>query len=62
LEVNMTDEHKAMLSAVSEAVLVAAGELELVSYAQWEELIDWIVDLHEQVNDKKPASRGGTPA
>jgi hypothetical protein len=62
LEVNMTDEYKAMLSAVAEAVLVVSGELELVDYAIWEELVDWICDLHEQLNDKKPAPRGGTPA
>jgi len=51
----MNTEEKALLSAVSEAVLVVAGQLELEGYAHWEELIDFVCDLHERLNDLKPS-------
>jgi len=52
----MTTEEKVLLSAVCEAVLVAVGALPVESYAQWEELIDAVCDLHEQLNDRKPST------
>lgn len=51
----MTHEDKALLSAVSEAVLVTTHQIELENYAHWEELIDFVCDLHERLNDMKPA-------
>jgi len=51
----MNQKNRVMLSAVSEAVLVVAGELELDGYGHWEELIDWISTLHEELNDMKPS-------
>lgn len=58
----MNQNYRIMLSAVSEAVLVVSGELELEGYSHWEYLQDYVIELAEELNDKKPASRGGTPA
>jgi len=51
----MQQANRVMLSAVSEAVLVVAGELELEDYGHWEMLIDYVAELHELLNDLKPA-------
>jgi len=51
----MEQRNRVMLSAVSEAVLVVAGELELDGYGHWEMLIDFVAQLHEELNDMKPA-------
>lgn len=52
----MTDEDRALLSAVSEAVLVATGTIPLEGYAHWEELVDALVDCHERLNNLKPST------
>ena len=51
----MNQKNRVMLSAVSEAVLVVAGELALEDYGHWEMLIDFVAELHEELNDMKPA-------
>jgi len=51
----MNTQNRLMLSAVSEATLVVAGSLELVDYGHWEYLIDFVAQLHEELNDLKPA-------
>jgi len=51
----MEQNNRVMLSAVSEAVLVVAGELELEDYGHWEMLIDFVCELHERLNDMKPS-------
>jgi len=57
----MNQSNRVMLSAVSEAVLVVAGELELEGYGHWEMLIDFVAELHELLNDMKPPySKGDT--
>lgn len=58
----MNQRNRILLSALTEAVLVVAGDLELEGYDHWDYLIDNIVELHERLNDKKPESTGGTPA
>jgi len=51
----MNTKNRLLLSAVSEACLVVAGALELSDYGHWEYLIDFVADLHEQLNDMKPS-------
>jgi len=51
----MNTQSRIMLSAVSEAVLAVAGSIELVDYGHWEYLIDFVAQLHEELNDMKPA-------
>lgn len=58
----MNTQQRLMLSAVSEAVLVLAGRLDLVDYGHWEYLLDFVAQLHEELNDMKPSySRVSTP-
>jgi len=51
----MNTQYRLMLSAAGEAVLIVSGRLDLVDYGHWEYLIDWIAQLHEELNDMKPA-------
>jgi len=51
----MEEADKALLSACAEAVLVVTGAVQLDGYAHWEELVDFVCDLHERLNDLKPA-------
>jgi len=51
----MNTQRRLLLSAVSEAVLIVADQLELQDYGHWEYLIDFVAQLHEELNDRKPA-------
>lgn len=58
----MNTQQRLMLSAVTEAVLIVADRLELVDYGHWEYLIDFVISLHEDLNNLKPTySKVGTP-
>jgi len=55
----MNQKNRVLLSALTEVVLVLAGDLELESYGHWDYLIDMLVEAHERLNDMKPTT-GGT--